>query len=77
MHIHDGTIKIYNLKNRSLKVDKEQYDSLYTANGITEQSLKYSYMYYTETEELESIYDEVIDSLNIMKSIYDKEEKNK
>jgi len=71
IQIYDGTLKIYNLANRSINVSEKAYDSLYSMNGITKESLKYSYIYYTETEEIESIYDEVLDSLNVLKSIYE------
>lgn len=81
IHRQDGSLKIFNLASKSIKVAREQYDSLYKANGVDEESLKYSYIYYTETEEIEKIYEEVLDSIGSLKSIHEnihrKESKHK
>lgn len=72
LNIHDGTLRTYNSSNKSVQLSQAHYDSVFNTMGLLEKDIMYSIVYYTESKEIENIYEVVMDSLNHLKSVLEK-----
>lgn len=74
IHMTDAIINELNTTNpKTLKVDSAQYDSVFARHGISRTDYIWNIAVYTNTQEIDKIYAQVISELNLRKGSLQKE----